>query len=58
MVRYGRTVHSKFFHSGYVFFNLIRTVQQTVLCVDVQMSEIHPLSPSYLVVFDFYLSFF
>ena len=34
------TVHAQLFYAAHVFFNLIRTIQQTVLCVDMQMCKI------------------
>ena len=33
VVRYGCTIHSQFFYSGYIFIYFIRTVQQAVLCM-------------------------
>ena len=39
-----RTVHPKLFHSCNIFFYLVRTIQKTVFCMDMQMCKTH-LSP-------------
>ena len=49
MIGYGRAVHSQLFHSGYIFFDFIGAVQKTVLCMHMQMCEIHH-SVSFLMV--------
>ena len=36
-----RTVHPKFFDPGHVFFYLIRSIQQTKFCMDMQMCKTH-----------------
>ena len=35
-----RTVHAKFFDTGYIFFYFIGTIQQTVFCMDVKMCKL------------------
>ncbi len=41
VIRNGRAVHAKFFDPLHIFFNLIGTVQQTELRVDMQMCKCH-----------------
>ena len=39
-----RTVHTELLDPGHILFNFIRTVQQTVLCMDMQMCKIQSSS--------------
>ena len=56
MVRDGSAVHAKLLDSLYIFFDFIGTVQQTVLCVDVEMGECHDCLPVCLIINIFILT--
>ena len=43
VVRDGCAVHAKLLHPGYIFFYFVGTVQQAVLCMDMQMCKIHAI---------------
>ena len=50
-------VHAQFLDSGYIFFNLIGSVQQRIFCMDMKMGKRHFAVPFLVQFFCFFHAF-